>query len=380
MAGSTNFLQHNPTAANQENDAQYNADSLRTGGIGTDAILPSEWLNKIWYQSSTFVAAFTQMMSNKGYTMLDADVNALAAQLANVITNADLKPAQITVASSPNPTFDCSQSNGFRFGLNANVTSSTCINSQIGQIITFFIVSASPGVFTFAWPSNVQNPPNVQTQSINQLLSYQFISDGNDLWPLSTFLEFLQNEINAINAAVTALQSGKQNTLGFTPVQQGTGIGQLSNVIKIGWDGTRLRTTVDTTDEGGIVFDSELAPVSAAVTTLQGTVSGIQSQVAALNTFKALFQANPSPNGVIEIPTNLGTILLQWGNTGVFADGNITVNFPNPFPNACLQVIACDVFNGGSSRIVSMVSQNQNNFTVHHDGDGNSVNWFAIGH
>lgn len=36
--------------------------------------------------------------------------------------------------------------------------------------------------------------------------------------------------------------------LGYTPVQQGTGTSQLSNPVKLGWDGASLRATVDTTD------------------------------------------------------------------------------------------------------------------------------------
>lgn len=48
--------------------------------------------------------------------------------------------------------------------------------------------------------------------------------------------------------------------LGYTPVQQGTGNGQLaSNVVKIGWSGTRLKATVDVTDQGNFVFDATLA-------------------------------------------------------------------------------------------------------------------------
>jgi hypothetical protein len=48
--------------------------------------------------------------------------------------------------------------------------------------------------------------------------------------------------------------------LGYQPVQQGTGVGQLSNVVKIGWgSNSRVRVTVDSTDQGNIVFDANLA-------------------------------------------------------------------------------------------------------------------------
>lgn len=38
--------------------------------------------------------------------------------------------------------------------------------------------------------------------------------------------------------------------LGFTPVQQGTGTGQLNNVVKIGWNGSALALQVDAVNMG----------------------------------------------------------------------------------------------------------------------------------
>lgn len=54
-------------------------------------------------------------------------------------------------------------------------------------------------------------------------------------------------------ATQTALDS-KQASLGYTPVQQGTGIGQLGNTVKIGWNTTDLKATVDVTDLGNFAF------------------------------------------------------------------------------------------------------------------------------
>lgn len=66
-----------------------------------------------------------------------------------------------------------------------------------------------------------------------------------------------------------------QLKLTYTPVQQGTGIDQLSNTVKIGWgDQTkypgRLRATVDTTDLGNIVTDPILnnGTLSASLATV----------------------------------------------------------------------------------------------------------------
>jgi hypothetical protein len=65
------------------------------------------------------------------------------------------------------------------------------------------------------------------------------------------------NAATATNATtVTSITSGQVTTaLGYFPVQQGTGIGQLSNIVKIGWTGSRLKATVDATDQGAFVFD-----------------------------------------------------------------------------------------------------------------------------
>ncbi len=63
-----------------------------------------------------------------------------------------------------------------------------------------------------------------------------------------------------------------QPPLGFTPVQQGGGIGQGTNKVYIGWNGSGLRCTVDSTDEGHFVFETEL----------QANVNNLQNQINAL--------------------------------------------------------------------------------------------------
>ncbi|CAM2175651.1 Phage tail protein [Burkholderia latens] len=52
----------------------------------------------------------------------------------------------------------------------------------------------------------------------------------------------------------------KQDALGYTPVQQGTGIGQCPNTVKIGWakDGSGLCVTVDNTDLGVVALAKQL--------------------------------------------------------------------------------------------------------------------------
>jgi hypothetical protein len=49
--------------------------------------------------------------------------------------------------------------------------------------------------------------------------------------------------------------AAKQDKLTYVPVQQGTGIGQTPNAVKIGWsNGSGVKVTVDATDIGSVVF------------------------------------------------------------------------------------------------------------------------------
>ncbi len=59
--------------------------------------------------------------------------------------------------------------------------------------------------------------------------------------------------------------------LGFTPVTQGGGVGQGTNTVKIGWSGTRLKATVDVTDIGNIVFDSQLTKANVGLGNVDNT-------------------------------------------------------------------------------------------------------------
>jgi hypothetical protein len=156
--GTTNFLQWNPTKNNQETDIAYEADSQRVDGAQLDAIFASILANKLFYQLATFVAAFGQMMANKGYTMSDADFPTLVATLTHVLTSMDLKAYAVTVPYSAAPVFDCSQLNPaggvFFITLNGNATP-TIVNPTAGQRITFAIVQDGIGGHVWTWPPGV---------------------------------------------------------------------------------------------------------------------------------------------------------------------------------------------------------------------------------
>ena len=90
------------------------------------------------------------------------------------------------------------------------------------------------------------------------------------------------NGLEARKAAATHTHSAANiiGSLGYTPVQQGTGFGQLNNTVKIGWSETGLNVTVDSYDQGPITFkhDSPVVVIDPNFDTiLPGTYSVILS-------------------------------------------------------------------------------------------------------
>ncbi|RML39825.1 putative Tail fiber protein H [Pseudomonas savastanoi pv. glycinea] len=55
-----------------------------------------------------------------------------------------------------------------------------------------------------------------------------------------------------------------QTKLLYAPVQQGTGLGQLNNVVKIGWSDNGLKATVDETDMGNLWYAKNFDPTTKA--------------------------------------------------------------------------------------------------------------------
>jgi hypothetical protein len=79
-------------------------------------------------------------------------------------------------------------------------------------------------------------------------------------------------------------------------------------------------------------------------------------------------------NGYTTLP---GGAILQWGNSGTFNTGPVTVALPKVFPHACMQAMVGDASAG--SRIQSLVGCSQSSITIRNDGTGVAT-YFAIGY
>lgn len=361
MAGATNFQQWNPSQANQETDAQYTADSQRVGGAPVGTPFPSKTGNKLFYQSSTGITALMQMMAAKGYTVNDTNISTLASVLSAIQTTNDQKALLTVVAYSPTVTLDASKSIGFEIILTGNCTINIA-GAAPGDVITIILLQDASG-------NRLVNVNNMFPGSTVQQINYTASS--------ATILTLIQGATYLVNDGLCYL--------GWQPVQNGTGVGQLpGNNVKMGWSGSRLKATVDATDLGNVVFDTQLTAQATAFTAL-------------LDSF---LTGTLATNGILRLPIAGGaTLILQWGLSGNIGTGDnwgsIPVTFPTAFPNAVFAVTvspnnsAAGTF-GHSGRALAPGVQSlaRTGFTLQcqcTDPDQNIGNpvacyWFAVGY
>ena len=121
----------------------------------------------------------------------------------------------------------------------------------------------------------------------------------------------------------------KQANLGFTPVQQGTGIGQTGSVVKIGWSGTRTKITINETDMGNIVMDEHIGIANSPLVKTALNASGS----APIYACRAWVNFNGTGTVAIRASGNVSSIT----DNGV---GNYTVNFTTAMPDVNYSVDA----------------------------------------
>ncbi|MDB5768037.1 MAG: hypothetical protein JWQ61_2851 [Collimonas fungivorans] len=117
--------------------------------------------------------------------------------------------------------------------------------------------------------------------------------------------------------AATFDPGAKQDKLGFTPIQQGTGIGQTANAVKVGWsDGAGLKATVDKTDMGSFVFGDRSIRINWKG--LAGQPSGLLGGAAAgdVNLYDPLnFDVN-SAQKANSVTNGADWMKFMWGDSG----------------------------------------------------------------
>lgn len=207
--------------------------------------------------------------------------------------------------------------NGTQFGLVLKPTTSTTVTNAI----TFLSSASTPGA-------------GIQMNSIEHL-SGDSGCNLSGVWkyqgvPLATTSSSISGTASNVTGVVAIANGGTGQTTGplacnaIGAVQQGTGVGQGTNVIKLGWGsaGGGLKCTVDATDQGYVPFSS--TNPGSGTTTLTGNINVNNGTGTALT-------VNGSANvqygmSVYQQPTYIlgggvltglgGTPMIQVGSTG----------------------------------------------------------------
>jgi len=154
-----------------------------------------------------------------------------------------------------------------------------------------------------------------------------------------------------------------------TYVENGTGIGQLPNIIKIGWNGTRLLATIDNTNYGVLINTDQMTAAINSEANIRGSIdatlnnsilSEYNDRVAAdailnnsiVNEYNNRVAADTSIMGQVNQKAalsqfNAGTgfqtfpngNLMQWGTGSTSTGHNDRVFFPTAFNAAVYSVV-----------------------------------------
>jgi hypothetical protein len=152
----TNLLQWNPAAANQETDAAYLADSTRADGAVDPTIFLSVLANKAFFQWSTYLTALFTAFAAKGFTTSDSNLSTLTAQCAHFLTSADVIPGLQEVAFSPSLSFNAAAANGFQVApMTSNLTITSVTGTTAGQLIAIYLQQDGVGGRTVTYPSQI---------------------------------------------------------------------------------------------------------------------------------------------------------------------------------------------------------------------------------
>ena len=206
----TNILQWNPSAVNQENDATYAADSQRSGGATNPSIFEAELANKAFYQWSTYIAGLFQAFAAKGFTTSDSNLSSLTAQCANFLTTADLLPAVQVVPYAATVTLNAAQANGFYIQTmagNLNIAAVPGLTS--GQLIAMYYQQDATGGRTVTFPSVMVGAlqPDYTANSISaQLFGYD--AQTGFLRAIGPLLSSAGTYVGNLHAGTITLSSG----------------------------------------------------------------------------------------------------------------------------------------------------------------------------
>ena len=387
MAGVNNFLQWNPGQSNQESDASYAADTQRVNGATAGAAFPSMTANKLFYQTSTGVAALMQMMATKGFNVVDTNLPVLASVLSAIQTSADIRGQLVTLPWAPVLNCDASKFNTFEVTLQGN-TAINVTGQTPGQICSFHLVQDSTGSRTVTWPSNFFGVSGLQPDPASNHATIFVWEIGSDLTGRLTTPAMSINGIVSAPIGVNNPRTGNFTDAGVsgtltTVTEHVTGNTQIDGSATVNGNiagGSNLYINTGNINGNTIVQLTPPAQTenSTRVPTTNWAKSGLASSVYTTPT-----DITVAKSGYIQFPTWMGGWIINVGIVpmpGSSSSDNPTgFSFAKAFPNACFVVIPA-TFSPNADRITFIKSWTNSGGTMSNNGSLAAAAYIAIGY
>jgi hypothetical protein len=164
-------------------DIPYTGSQITLKLWGNDVISPVGT-----YYTISILDANKNVLQTGAYVFtgtVSADLSTLSPTFPSYMPS--VMGSLVTVPFSASVQFNCTLVDGpitFDLTLSGNVTSSTLLAPFAGQIVTFIISQNATGGYTFAWPSNVQNP-GIVNGAPNSVTTQSFVARANgNLYPI----------------------------------------------------------------------------------------------------------------------------------------------------------------------------------------------------
>lgn len=228
------------------------------------------------------------------------------------------------------------------------IVKGTEIDTEFNNIAT--AVATKADIVSPTFTGTPAAPTATAGTNTTQVATTAFVTAAVTAYDTALTVSTTQIEDAAVTSAKLASGAAVSN-IGFTPVQQGGGSGQLTNKVYIGWTGSQLKGQVDAVDQGAFV--------------MQPSFTGSNQSL-----------GGNGSTGYQKLP---GGLIMQWGysgDTGSTMTITLPVTFPNAFINVQITVTSTSVSAAGAS--ISSTSQ----FSVTRD-TGNPISgfyWVAIGY
>lgn len=228
------------------------------------------------------------------------------------------------------------------------IVKGTEIDTEFNNIAT--AVATKADIVSPTFTGTPAAPTATAGTNTTQVATTAFVTAAVTAYDTALTVSTTQIEDAAVTSAKLASGAAVSN-IGFTPVQQGGGSGQLTNKVYIGWTGSQLKGQVDAVDQGAFV--------------MQPSFTGSNQSL-----------GGNGSTGYQKLP---GGLIMQWGysgDTGSTMTITLPITFPNAFINVQITVTSTSVSAAGAS--ISSTSQ----FSVTRD-TGNPISgfyWVAIGY